>query len=98
MRRRTFVASAVGLMAAAAVDRRAALAQPATAPARPPEGKVVRAAPCPRAIGEFLGVAINGKLHASQGLLPGFKPAGLVYEYDPARDAWTEKKPKTHPH
>jgi N-acetylneuraminic acid mutarotase len=45
----------------------------------------------------LLGVAVNGKLVASQGLLPGFKPAGLVFEYDPARDAWTEKKPMPHP-
>ena len=44
-----------------------------------------------------LGTAINGKLYASQGLLPGFKPAGLVYEYDPAGDAWTQKKPMPHP-
>src|SRR5205807_9877143 len=36
-------------------------------------------------------------LYACQGLLPGFKPAGLVYEYDPARDAWTQKKPMPHP-
>src|SRR5437763_1066114 len=34
---------------------------------------------------------------AAQGLLPGFKPAGLVYEYDPASDAWTQKKPMPHP-
>jgi hypothetical protein len=45
----------------------------------------------------LLAVAINGKLYAAQGLLPGFKPAGLVYEYDPARDAWTQKKPMPHP-
>src|SRR5258708_4366316 len=95
MRRRTFVASALGLSAAAALDR-LALAQPA-ATAKPPQGKWVRLAPFPRAVGELLGVSVNGKLHASQGLLPGFKPAGLVYEYDPARDAWAEKKPMPHP-
>ena len=99
MRRRTFVASGLGLMAAAAsqglvwtFDRGAALAQSAIAAARPPQGKWIRLAPFPRAMGELLGVAIEGKLYASQGLLPGFKPAGLVYEYDPAGDAWAQKK------
>ena len=45
----------------------------------------------------LMAVAINGKLCAAQGLLPGFKPAGLVYEYDPAKDAWTQKNPMPHP-
>jgi hypothetical protein len=45
----------------------------------------------------LLGASINGKLYASQGQLPGFKPAGLVYEYDPAGDKRTEKKPMPHP-
>jgi N-acetylneuraminic acid mutarotase len=62
-----------------------------------PKGKWIRLAPLPRAIGELLGVAINDKLYASQGLLPGFKPAGLMYEYDPAGDAWTQKEPMPHP-
>ena len=78
-------------------------AQPAVAPgaprnlAGPPQGKWIRLAPFPQATGELLGAAINGKLYAAQGLLPGFKPAGLVYEYDPAGDAWTQKKPMPHP-
>src|SRR3989442_1948086 len=104
MRRRTFVASGVGLMAAAAsqglVGALTGLhAQPAVpaAPAGPPRGKWMRLAAIPQANGELLGVAIDGKLYASQGLLPGFKPAGLVYEYDPARDAWTQRKPMPHP-
>ena len=104
MRRRTFVASGLGLMAATAsqglvwtFDRGAALAQSAIAAVRPPQGKWIRLAPFPRAMGELLGVAIDGKLYASQGLLPGFKPAGLVYEYDPAGDAWTQKKSMPHP-
>src|SRR5256885_3840451 len=104
MRRRTFVASSVGLLAATAsqglVGTLAGLhAQPAVpaAPGGPPKGRWMRLAPIPQANGELLGVATNGKLYASQGLLPGFKPAGLVYEYDPARDAWTQKKPMPHP-
>jgi len=104
MRRRTFVASSVGLLAATAsqglVGTLTGLhAQPAVpaAPAGPPKGKWMRLAAIPQATGELLGVAIDGRLYASQGLLPGFKPAGLVYEYDPARDAWAQKNPMPHP-
>ena len=104
MHRRTFVASGVGLIAAAASQgvvwtfKGDLRAQPTVAPvSRLPQGKWVRLAPFPQATGELLGVAINGKLCAAQGLLPGFKPAGLVYEYDPAGDAWTQKKPMPHP-
>ena len=110
MRRRTFVASGLGLIAAAAGQEFVGTftglslrAQPAGAPAAsrnpaaPPQGKWIKLAPFPQATGELLGAAINGKLYASQGLLPGFKPAGLVYEYDPASDAWTQKKPMPHP-
>ena len=110
MHRRTFVVSGLGVIAAAASQGLVwtfrgdgARAQPAVAPtaarsaAGPPQGKWVRLAPFPQATGELLGVAINGKLYAAQGLLPGFKPAGLVYEYDPASDAWTQKKPMPHP-
>ena len=98
MRRRTFVASGLGLVASAAgqglvstVMGDGVLAQTATAPPiarNAPQGKWIRLAPFPQATGELLGVALNGKLYAAQGLLPGFKPAGLVYEYDPASDAW----------
>ena len=105
MQRRTFVASGLGLIAAAGSEglvgilaARGALAQPAPALAvAPPPGKWIRRAPLPQGTGELLGVAVNGKLYASQGLLPGFKPAGLVYEYDPAADAWTQRKPMPHP-
>jgi N-acetylneuraminic acid mutarotase len=100
MHRRAFV-SGLGLIAAA-VSQGLVLsvrAQPSTPPAppRPPQGKWTRLAPFPQAIGELLGVAIGGKIYASQGLMPGFKPAGFVYEYDPAGDAWTQKKPMPHP-
>src|SRR5256886_9148858 len=110
MRRRKFVASGLGLMAAAAgqgfvgsFNGMGLRAQPAVTPAAPrnpagpPQGKWIRLAPFPQATGELLGAAINGKLYAAQGLLPGFKPAGLVYEYDSAGDAWTQKKPMPHP-
>ena len=105
MRRRKFVASGEGLIVAAAgqgivgtFSGSGLRAQPAPAPAamrNPPQGKWIRLAPFPQATGELLGVAINGKLYAAQGLLPGFKPAGFVYQYDPASDAWAEAMP--HP-
>src|SRR5437660_12441339 len=107
MRRRIFVTSSVRLLAAAATlglvgafTGAGLRAQPAAAPAGPagpPQGRWIRLAPLPQATGELLGVAINGKVYAAQGLMPGFKPAGLVYEYDPAKDAWTQKKPMPHP-
>jgi N-acetylneuraminic acid mutarotase len=99
MHRRTFVASGAGVLAGGLVSlltARASRAQPTSAPSVP-QGKWVRLAPLPQGVGELLGVAVNGKMIASQGLLPGFKPAGLVYEYDPAADAWTQKKPMPHP-
>src|SRR5258706_752020 len=92
MQRRSFVLSSFGLLAASAVHRNIAFARAAA-----PQGKWVKLAPVPRANGEILGIAVNGKLYASQGLLPGFKPAGLLYEYDPARDSWGEKKAMPHP-
>ncbi|HEY6820862.1 MAG TPA: kelch repeat-containing protein, partial [Burkholderiales bacterium] len=42
---------------------------------------------------ELLGASANGKLYVFCGLAPGWKPLGLVYEYDPASDKWTKKKP-----
>jgi N-acetylneuraminic acid mutarotase len=109
MRRRSFVASGLGVLAALASEtfvgfRQSGVhAQPAgapmgrTPPAGPPQGKWVRLAALPQATGELLGAAVNGRLYATQGLLPGFKPAGLVYEYDPGGDAWMQKKPMPHP-
>src|SRR5215468_10825827 len=100
MHRRTFVASGAGLVAGAAAGGFAGLLTAPSLHAQSlpaPQGKWVRLAPLPQGVGELLGVAVNGKLVASQGLLPGFKPAGLVYEYDPAADAWTQKKPMPHP-
>jgi N-acetylneuraminic acid mutarotase len=52
-----------------------------------------RRAPFPEASEELYGIAAGGRLHVFGGLAPGWKPKGLVYEYDPARDAWTKKRP-----
>jgi N-acetylneuraminic acid mutarotase len=54
--------------------------------------KLARAAPFPEASEELYGIGAAGKLYVFGGLAPGWKPKGLVYEYDPAKDAWTKKK------
>jgi len=54
--------------------------------------KWTTAAPFPEASEELYGVAAGGKLYVFGGLAPGWKPKGLVYEYDPAANKWTKKK------
>lgn len=51
-----------------------------------------KAAPFPEASEELYGIATAGKLYVMGGLAPGWKPKGLVYEYDPAADKWAKKK------
>jgi len=51
-----------------------------------------RGAAFPEASEELYGIGAGGKLYVLGGLAPGWKPKGLVYEYDPARDTWTKKK------
>lgn len=60
-------------------------------------GKWVKLAPIPEAAEEMYGAATGGKFYVFGGLAPGFKPRGLVYEYDPATDKWTKKKPMPVP-
>jgi N-acetylneuraminic acid mutarotase len=57
------------------------------------QGRWVKLAPFPEPAEEILGVPANGKLYVFCGLAPGWKPIGMVYEYDPAADRWTKKKP-----
>ncbi|HET7363140.1 MAG TPA: kelch repeat-containing protein [Burkholderiales bacterium] len=57
------------------------------------QGKWVKLAAFPEPAEELLGAAANGKLYVFCGLAPGWKPIGMVYEYDPATDKWTKKKP-----
>jgi N-acetylneuraminic acid mutarotase len=57
------------------------------------QGKWIKLAPFPEPAEELLGAAANGKLYVFCGLAPGWKPLGLVYEYDPATDKWSKKKP-----
>jgi N-acetylneuraminic acid mutarotase len=56
-------------------------------------GKWVKLAPFPEPAEELLGVAAGGKLYVFCGLAPGWKPIGMVYEYDSATDKWIKKKP-----
>jgi len=57
-----------------------------------------KVAPFPEPAEEVLGIGANGKVYVFAGLdevtptEPRQIPKGLVYEYDPARDAWTKKK------
>lgn len=51
-----------------------------------------RLAAFPEASEELYGIGAGGKLYVFGGLGPGWKPKGLVYEYDPGRDTWTKKK------
>src|SRR5439155_1924932 len=54
--------------------------------------KWVRLAEFPEPTEELLGASAGGKPYVFCGLAPGWKPMGLVYEYDPATDTWTKKK------
>jgi len=66
------------------------LCLPATAQA---QGKWTKLATFPEPAEELLGVAAGGKMYVFCGLAPGWKPIGMVYEYDPATDKWSKKKP-----
>ena len=57
------------------------------------QGKWTKLAPFPEQAEELLGATAGGKLYVFCGLAPGWKPMGLVYEYDPATDKWTKKNP-----
>jgi N-acetylneuraminic acid mutarotase len=53
----------------------------------------VRLAPFPVPSQEVYAGVAAGKLYVFAGLHPNWKPKALVYEYDPAANKWTEKKP-----
>jgi N-acetylneuraminic acid mutarotase len=54
-------------------------------------------APFPEPSEELLGATANGKLYVFCGLGPGWTPKALVYEYDPASNDWTKKRPMALP-
>ena len=55
------------------------------------QGRWVKLAPFPEPAEELLGASANGRLYVFCGLAPGWKPIGMVYEYDPGADRWTKK-------
>ena len=54
-------------------------------------GRWITLRPFPEPLEELFGAEANGKLYVLQGLKPGWIPAGLVYDYDPAEDTWVER-------
>lgn len=59
------------------------------------QGRWVKMAPFPDADEELYGIAANGKMYVLGGFAGG--RLGRVYEYDPAIDKWTQKKPMARP-
>jgi N-acetylneuraminic acid mutarotase len=62
-------------------------------PAALAQGQWAKRAVFPEPGEELLGASAGGKMYVFCGLAPGWKPIGMVYEYDPAGDKWTKKKP-----
>ena len=61
------------------------------------QAKWEKLAPFPEPSEEILGAAAGGKMYVFAGLIPFWKPKGLVYEYDPSSNHWTKKKPMALP-
>lgn len=61
------------------------------------QGKWLQLAPFPEPAEEISGAAAGGKMYVFAGLAPVWKPMGMVYEYDPAANKWTKKKPMALP-
>ena len=61
------------------------------------QAKWEKLAPFPDPAEEILGVAAGGKMYVFAGLIPLWKPRGIVYEYDPATNQWSKKKPMALP-
>src|SRR5437773_10243742 len=57
------------------------------------QGKWTKLAAFPEPAEELLGASAGGKMYVFCGLAPGWKPIGMVYEYDPATDSWAEQHP-----
>jgi N-acetylneuraminic acid mutarotase len=60
-------------------------------------GKWMKCAAFPEPSEELVGASAGGKFYVFGGLAPGWVPQGLVYEYDPAADTWTKKRPMALP-
>src|SRR5229473_5742462 len=57
------------------------------------QGKWTKLAAFPEPAEELLGASAGGKMYVFCGYAPGFKPIGMVYEYDPITDKWAKKRP-----
>jgi N-acetylneuraminic acid mutarotase len=60
------------------------------------QARWTKLAPFPEPDEELYGVTANGKLYVMGGF-GGGKARGIVYEYDPASNAWTKKKSMARP-
>ena len=60
------------------------------------QSRWMKAAPFPEADEELYGVTANGKMYVIGGF-GGGRGRGINYEYDPASDKWTLKKPMARP-
>ena len=69
----------------------------AAAPPAFAQAKWEKLAPFPEPAEEILGAAAGGKMYVFAGLVPFWKPKGLVYEYDPASNQWAKKQPMALP-
>jgi N-acetylneuraminic acid mutarotase len=61
------------------------------------QGRWMNVAPFPDPREELLGAAAAGKLYVFAGLIPLWHPSGVVFEYNPATDQWTKKRPMALP-
>src|SRR5256885_7013781 len=57
------------------------------------QGKWAKLAAFPEPAEELLGASAGGKMYVFCGLAPGWKPIGMVYEYDAAGGKWTKREP-----
>src|SRR5438876_6615162 len=72
-----------------------ALACPLWASGAFAQGKWTKLAVFPEPAEELLGASAGGRMYVFCGLAPGWKPIGMVYEYDPATDKWTRSEEHT---
>jgi len=89
-----------GVLLAAILPASAVIAQTPQPPplATPsPAHPWIQGAPFPEPSEEVLGATAGGKLYVFAGLAPGWKPKAMTFEYDPASNQWTKKRPMRLP-
>ena len=84
-RKRSFLLAAIVVLAGVAGAVRPAAAQGG-------QLRWTKAAPFPHPEEELYGTVMNGKWYVLGGFGIGGNAPGLVFEYDPAGDRWTQKK------